>query len=101
MIWDSFRRHIQRKVHLGRENTSGLVEGRRLPPGQECEHSLKAGVAVVATGQHHRSRALLREGMLEGSEGVIERLVPSWCSNKCESKRGQNRSGVAWGEGSS
>lgn len=101
MIWDSFTRHLQGKVHLGRENTSGLAEGRRLLAGQEYEHSLKAGVAVVAAGQHLRSWALLREGMLEGSEGAIEEMVHRWCSSKYESKRGHYRSEVAWGEGSS
>lgn len=49
-------------MHLGRENTSGLAEGRRFLAGQEYEHSLKAGVTVVAAGQRHRSWAFLREG---------------------------------------
>lgn len=63
MIWDLFTRPLQGKVHLGRENTCGLAEGRRFLAGQEYEHSLKAGVTVVATGQCHRSWAFLREGL--------------------------------------
>lgn len=61
-IWDSFKRPLQGKVHLGRENTFGLAEGRRFLAGQGYEHSLKAGVTVAAAGQHHRSWAFLREG---------------------------------------
>lgn len=50
--------NLQEKVHLGRENRSGLAERKKFLAGQEhMSTAPKAGVTVVAAEEHPRSWA--------------------------------------------